>query len=470
MDISAKLTLDTGPFADALAKAVKAVESLAGESGELARQLGEAKARLDALADEAAKAETAQKEAAEAARKLAEEQKNAAAESGKLADKEKDAGKNAKELADGAAAAKGGMAAFSAASAAAEGNAAGAASAMMQLHGALKALGTASKALPWLALAAAIAAVAVHFAKMRSEARQARIDEALQNAQYAADRLARSISRVNEALGRQTALSRELRSVADESADVEGRIALAKLERERQEALRAAPADQRDAIDAHYDRLRNGIVRDNAVAASGRAVAEMGARRGENEESIARLREQMAAVRRQAAEARGRGAEIRSEIGAAGNNPFVDVGALSESARREDEHAVGLDRQYEALDRQLNALVDENQVLGAKIEAAAKDVELADAERAAADATLDTSLAIAAESAGGQNGADASAPGRDRGGPLSVSTDRLARIGGYVGGATPMKKSEDLLQKANDQRERLIAATESLANARAKFA
>ena len=42
MELSAKLTLDTGPFAAALADALKAVESLAAETGGLSKAVAEA--------------------------------------------------------------------------------------------------------------------------------------------------------------------------------------------------------------------------------------------------------------------------------------------------------------------------------------------------------------------------------------------------------------------------------------------
>ena len=458
MELSAKLTLDTGPFAAALADALKAVESLAAETGGLSKAVADAQSRLAAMAEEAEKASEghdaladAEKEAAKASDELADAGKKAAEAEGELAEKADDA-------AQGAEAAKAGMSGLSTASAAASGNIAGAAQSALGLGKALQSLGMAAKAVPFVALAAALAAAAVKLVQMRNEARQARLDEAFSNAQYAADRLARSIARVNEALGRETSLARELRSVESGAADAEGRVALANLERERQEALRGKSAEEQSRINADFDLRRNALVRDNAAAASGRASAEMGAQRGENEAQIERLRGQMDALRRQAAAARGRAASIRGEIGEAGYNPFTDVGALEESAKREDSHAAGLDKQWDDLSRQVKALEDANTVLGAKIEAAAKDVELADAEKAAADAAVETSLANAAKEAS-EAVSEAGSGKAGAGGGGRIASDRLARIGGYTGGgSSPMKTSEDLLRKANEQRAELIAA------------
>ena len=97
-------------------------------------------------------------------------------------------------------------------------------------------------------------------------------------------------------------------------------------------------------------------------------------------------------------------------------------------------------------------------VLGAKIEAAAKDVELADAEKAAADAAVETSLANAAKEAS-EAVSEAGSGKAGTGGGGRIASDRLTRIGGYTGGgSSPMKTSEDLLRKANEQRAELIAA------------
>lgn len=457
MELSAKLTLDTGPFAAALADALKAVESLAAETGGLSKAVAEAQSRLAEMAEEASKASevhdslaAAEKEAADASGKLADANKEAAESEGELAEQ-------ADNAAQGAEAAKAATSGLSAASAAASGNIAGAAQSALGLGKSLQALGMAAKAVPFVALAAALAAAAVKLVQMRNEARQMRLDEAFSNAQYAADRLARSIARVNEALGRETSLARVLRSVESGAGDAEGRIALANLERERQEALRGKSAEEQTAINADFDRRRNALVRDNAAAASGRATAEMGAQRGENEAQIERLRGQMDAIRRQAAAARGRAASISQEIGGAGLNPFVDVGALQEAQKRENDHASGLDKQWEDLSRQVKALEDANTVLGAKIEAAAKDVELADAEKAAADAAIETSLANAAKEASEAVSAGSGKAGGG-GGEGRIASDRLTRIGGYMGGSSPMKTSEDLLRKANEQRAEMIAA------------
>lgn len=457
MELSAKLTLDTGPFAAALADALKAVESLAAETGGLSKAVAEAQSRLAEMAEEASKASeehdslaAAEKEAADASGKLANANKEAAESEGELAEQ-------ADNAAQGAEAAKAATSGLSAASAAASGNIAGAAQSALGLGKALQSLGMAAKAVPFVALAAALAAAAVKLVQMRNEARQMRLDEAFSNAQYAADRLARSIARVNEALGRETSLARELRSVESGAGDAEGRIALANLERERQEALRGKSAEEQSRINADFDLRRNALVRDNAAAASGRATAEMGAQRGENEAQIERLRGQMDAIRRQAAAARGRAASISDEIGGAGLNPFVDVGALQEAQKRENDHAAGLDKQWEDLSRQVKALEDANTVLGAKIEAAAKDVELADAEKAAADAAIKTSLANAAKEASEAVSAGSGKAG-GAGGEGRIASDRLTRIGGYMGGSSPMKTSEDLLRKANEQRAEMIAA------------
>ena len=91
----------------------------------------------------------------------------------------------------------------------------------------------------------------------------------------------------------------------------------------------------------------------------------------------------------------------------------------------------------------IRALEDKNTQLTAAMDAAGDDIALADANLGAALAEIDARPEKAEKGGLGQ---------------AAIATDRLARIGGYVGGGTPMRKSEDLLQKANDQRAELLAA------------
>ena len=460
MELSAKLTLDTGPFAAALADALKAVESLTAETGGLSKAVADAQSRLAAMAEEAEKASEghdaladAEKEAAEASEKLADAGKKAAESEGELA-------KKADEAAKGAEAAKAGMSGFSAASAAADGNVAGAAQSALGLGKALESVGMAAKAVPLIALAAALAAAVVKIVKMRDEARQTRLDEAFDRARRAASNLAEEVDRINGALSRQASLSKALRDVSDSSASKDERIALANLERRRQEALRGKSAEERVAIDADFDLQRNAIIRDNAVAASGRAVAGMEAQRSANEERIDNLRGEAETLKNAVVQALGRAASASAEGERLARNPFLtgDSKAAFAEAERQNGFASDLQKKIDELNAQIEELGNENRVLGESITAAAKDVELADAEKAAADAAVETSLANAAKEAS-EAVSEAGSGKAGAGGGGRIASDRLTRIGGYTGGgSSPMKTSEDLLRKANEQRAELIAA------------
>ena len=468
MELSAKLTLDTGPFAAALADALKAVESLAAETGGLSKAVAEAQGRLADMAKQAEEEARAQREAAaakaeaeKAAKELSAAEKEAAEAAKRAAEERKAAEAAAKqaheETAKKVASEQAAMSGLSAASAAADGNIAGAAQSALGLGKALKSAGMAAQAIPYIALAAALAAAVVKIVQMRDEARQMRLDEAFDRARKAASNLAEEVDRINSALSRQASLSKALKDVADSSASKDERIALANLERRRQEALRGKSAEERVAIDADFDLQRNAIIRDNAVAGSGRAVAGMEAQKSANEERIGNLRGEAETLKNAVVQALGRAMSASAEGQRLAVNPFRkgDSQSAFAEAERQNGFAAELQKKIDELNAQIEELGNENKVLGESIAAAAKDVELADAEKAAADAAIETSLANAAKEASEAVSAGSGKAGGG-GGEGRIASDRLTRIGGYMGGSSPMKTSEDLLRKANEQRAEMM--------------
>lgn len=514
MDIRATLTLDTAPFEAALSSAVAAAGRLAGAAGSLASAAEEAQARIDALsaaADGAGKAQgaatdaaegladaqggatdaagtlaDAQRRAADAAKEQGEAQKTAAGATDNLATAQRKAASAAKEQgkaqkdAAGATAAQGeaakaaqaGMSAFGATASAMSGDVRGAAVSMLSLSRATQGVGIAMKAVPVVAIAAAAAAVVagvtLQVSRLIAARRQMRLDNAFENAAASARSLAGAVGLVNSRLERAASLRGALAGIAGGREDRRADIARANLERERQEALRGRTAEERDAINADFDRRAANLAHETATGAATRKRDELGAQRSDNQAQIDALKEQLAdAVAKQAA-ATAKALEARASV-AEKTNAAGGLGAVwyrqtiaqdTAEAERYESQMASLGETIKSAGEKIQALEDRNTQLAAAMDAAGDDIALADANLGAALAEID---------ARPEKPEDGGKAGKGGLGQAAIATDRLARIGGYVGGAAPMKKSEDLLQKANDQRERLIAATESLANARAKF-
>lgn len=434
MDISATLTLDAGPFSAALSSVMDAIEALAGEAGTLSSSLADTQSKLQELAAGTERAASAHEDATQATEAHTDAlDKNAAAEA--------DVASATDAASKSIEAGKAGMSAMGAATNIMSGNAAGAAGSVMSLSGAVKALGMSANALPLVAVLAGVVALCV---KLRNEARQLKLDSAFDAAKYASERLQKSIARVNDEMSRQTSLARELRGIAQGGEDVQGQIALEKLEKERQEALRGKSGEEQVAINAEFDRRRNRLVRDNAVAASERNAAEYRTQKSENLDAIGQLGKQLASVMRLRAEAAGRVVAENSRGG--GNRAEAD---------RYRAMVAEQDKAAASLRSQIRDLEDTNKILDAKVAAEAGNAALAEAAFATANATVDTSLANAvSEAVAEEDGKSGVGGGRD----AAVQTDRLARIGGFVGGAAPMRRTEDLLREGNSQRKELIAS------------
>ena len=458
MELSAKLTLDTGPFAAALADALKAVESLAAETGGLSKAVAEAQSRLAEMAEEASKASeghdalaAAEKEAADASGELAEANKAAAESEGELAEQ----ADNAAGVANAAKAASAGL---GAAQAAMTGDAASAARGIMGLSNALKGLGVSMSAVLGAGLAVELAALGKAISDMQARAEQARLDRAFDNARAAADGLLRSVERVSAELRRAGELRRGLAGTADEAADLAHRTELAKLEAERARALAGAPEGDRAGIAARFDRRRAELEYAHGMSGLGKAGAEIAANQAEAGALRERQGELAAAIARalEASSAAGARASAMasSDLDAAYNSKSIE--RELEEQRRQGELAAELTRKAGEIAEQIKGLEARNEVLSAQGGLDGARAGLLAAERDAAMARVEASLANAAKEA--SKAAAGSGKAGGVGGEGRIASDRLTRIGGYMGGSSPMRTSEDLLRKANEQRAEMIAA------------
>lgn len=444
MELQAQLTLDTGPFAAALADALAAVEKLAGETGGLAAAVEEARSRLAELGGEANAAAGAQETAAQAAEELSGAQKKEAEIAAELAARQREANEAAEGSASGFDSARAGISGFSAASAAASGNVVGAARGILSLANSLKGAG-AQAALAGVAIGAWVAAYQRTMDRIR-QLKQERLDNIFDNASNAAKGLTGEIARTNRELERQNNLKRALAGVADNGRRAAQEAELAKLEWERQNALRNSGFDEEDAqINREFDRRRAEMeyrhARENASAGMDADKAQ----RAENAAGIETRRDQIK--------------NLTAEIAAAIDKSMAagQAGDLDEQ-KRWSELAASMTAQSARLRGEMDALEDANKVLDAKLAnwGDAYGFNAAGWRHSSAMAQYDADTARASRAL---NTVDAESLRREgvgvehkkerRGARAEHLSDSLARIGGYVGAAV----SDRAAEKAQRERE-----------------
>lgn len=460
MELQAQLPLDTGPFAAALADALKAVEKLAGETGGLAAAVEEARSRLAGLGAEANAAARAQETAARAAEELSGAQRAGAEIAAELAARQRKAAEET-ENAGGAAsaAASGGLAAASAASAAMRGNVIGAAQGVLRLKSSLAGLGAAAAPIA-AAVAAllALGAAVMAYRRRVEELKQERLDNIFDNASNSAKGLAAEIAGANRELERQNNLKRALAGVAGDGRRGAQEAELAKLEWERQKALSESGFDEEDAqINREFDRRRAEMEYRHA---SENARADMDAdkaRRAENAAGIVTRKAQID--------------ELTAEIAAA-LRKGRDAGAKGspDEQKRWNELAASMTAQSARLRGEMDALEDANKVLDAKLTnwGNAYGFNAAGWRHSAAVAQYDAEEARSRREIvdflpAGADGATAptEAPARARAGLLpGILSDSLARIGGYTGGAAGRDPAAERAQRERETQTRILQSIE----------
>lgn len=452
MELEAKLTLDTGPFAAALADALAAVEKLAGETGGLSARVAEARERLSGMGEAAQSAAKSVEELTSAQRAGAKFVAEAAARS-------REAGDGAEESAAKFNAASAGMAGLSAASAAASGNAAGAARGIVQLRSSVAAAGASAGAAagPLLAIAAAAAAAAVAFRAYQERVRelgQMRLDNIFENARNAAKGLTGEIARTNRELERQNNLKRALAGVADDGRRAAQEAELAKLEWERQNALRNSGFDEEDAqINRDFDLRRAEMEWRHAGENSRAAMDADRAKRDENNAGIAAREGQIKDLTSQVAEAVGKA------LGA-GQKGDAD------EAKRWNDVAAGLNAAAARLRDEIAAMQGENEVLTAKLDnwgdsyglnAAGWRLE-AERSKLEADEARGRREIWEPESPGGAGAGESRSTFPVPRSPAILS-DSLARIGGFVG-VSAQDRAAERAQRERENQTRLMEQIE----------
>lgn len=455
MEFQAQLTLDTGPFAAALADALKAVEKLAGETGGLAAAVEEARSRLAGLGDEANAAAGAQETAARAAEELSGAQKKGAEIAAELAKRHREAGEAAEGSASGFDSARAGLSGYGAASAAMSGNVSGAARGILQLREAMK--GPAAAAgLAGIAFGAWAAAIQRTLDRIR-QLKQERLDNIFDNASNSAKGLAAEIAGANRELERQNNLKRALAGVADDGRRAAQEAELAKLEAERQKALTESGFDEEDAqINREFDRRKAEIEYRHARENASAGMEADKAQRAENAAGIETRKSQIDELTAEIAAA----LKKARDFGAAGN---------TDEQRRWNELAASMTAQAAKLRGEMDALEDANEVLDAKLanwgDAYGFNANgwrlAAENSRIDAEETRSRREIVDGDSLRRQGlGAEPDDKTIRRHGGQTFLTDSLARIGGYVGAAAGRDPAAERAQRERENQTRILQTIE----------
>lgn len=456
MDISVLLALDTAAFQQGLKAATDALGQFKAGADVCFEALGKAQAQIDAAADAAAKEAAKVTEAAEAARAQAQAEREAAKAATEAASAAEEHADKSENLGEALGKAKGAMGAMSGAAAALRGDFQGVASGTMQASQGLRALGvsmqTVERASVALAAVGAVIAAVAAAAKVLRERAESLESIRLDNLAAGAERAAGHFERLAGIMERAAGLARSLDDAAASGKRLEQERKLAELERDRNREL--ASGGDADEVNRRYDARKRELEFSFRREEAGDAVAGLERDRAANAERRAALTAEMndlrnraESYRAEAQEAYGKGRAgllgrlARGDVLNQSNQEFAAKGdALSAKANELGEKAV-------RLAEQLQALENEDKVLAANLGVARGRAGLVDIQEEAASLA-----ARAVERQKDEPGGGARDPATGGWGAMQTASDRLARIGGFVGGG---------YARQNEAREQVRIARES---------
>ncbi|MBR1837867.1 MAG: hypothetical protein IJ783_11350 [Kiritimatiellae bacterium] len=425
MDISVLLALDTTAFEQGLKAAADALGAFNAGAGAAHAALGATQTQLGAVGAAAKAQADAQKEAAAATASAAEA-------SDKAAD-------SARSLNAALRDAKGGLGIVNGTAAMASGSLSGMAGGAVQAANGMRMLGVslnaAMDATLVLALVASLVALFKSIASAREEAERFQDSIRLDNLAAGVKSMAENFRLLADEMQRASALARGLDEAGDSARRIEQQKQLAQLEKERAQALLSG--GDADAVNRSFDARKRALEfsfrRDESADAVGdlqRARAENAARREQLQRRAAQLQSQSERYgeESQAAFAKAQaGFWQRLGRGDFTNSSNAEYRAEGENLGAKAEE---IGREWIEVLEQIKALEGEDRVLAAKIESEQGRSALLDlqeeAERlGAAAAALPPKEEAAGQGRVSATGLFASPP---------AAGDRLARIGGYVGG------------------------------------
>jgi predicted transcriptional regulator len=312
----------------------------------------------------------------------------------------------------------------------------------------------------------AVAASCAAFAHAIQQVRQQKLDAIFGQIELRAKSMSSAISTAIRELSRLEDLRVGTSDITQKEKAVEHQTALANLEAEKQRALRGAIDADKPQIEADFARKQAKLEHDYAtnVATAGKSETLAA-----NNERIEELKELLANVTASFAENTDRALFAGRQIGGlsqsgTGIQVLDDAKRLAninsikyyEEMQSKSSAAAEADSQsIRELGAEIKALEDANVLLAKEITAAAGAIALADAEFAAKNESITTALAEAEEVAKTPKKHETI---KDSTSTNEIISDRLSRIGGFVGGQGQMKRSEDLLTEGNRQRVQIIDA------------
>lgn len=461
MDISVLLALDTAAFQQGLRAATDALGQFKAGADVCFEAIGKAQAKIDEAADAAAKEAAKVTEAAEAAKAEAEAEREAAKAAKEAAEAQEE---NATANEKGAKAAALSGEAIKGAAAAARllpgpvgevaGQTAALAGAARSAANGVSALGVSIRTAMNATLVLAVVAAAVSLAKAIADARS-RAEELTRGIQFdnmrsGAEGAASAFSRLCSEMERAAGLQRGLDDAAGASRRLEQEKQLAELERDRNREL-AAGGDA-DEVNGRYDAKRRSLEfsfqRDNNAA----EVSGLERDRSANAERRAAIAQELDRLEDQWREQAARAMESTTAMS---QTMWPQRKArYAEEAERWGGEASKTAGTMESLRAELAALEDADKVLAKNLETAQGRGALIDVQQEAANLAAAIPKKEPEPSGGaGREGAGGAGGGW---GALQTSSDRLARIGGFVGGGYARQNEAREQVQLGKERNRIL--------------
>ncbi len=471
MDISVLLALDTAAFQQGLKAAADALGQFKAGADVCFEALGKAQAQIDAAADASAKEAAKVTEAAEAAKAKAEAEKEAAAATRTAAEAEEKHADSAGTLANELGKAKGAMGVASGAASALQGDFRGVAAGTMQAAQGMRALGLsiqavekASVVLAAIGLAvAAVSAAVSEFHRQAQSLRQIQLDNLSHWAESARDRF----NEMNRELERSIALAKGLEDASSAGRRLEQERKLAELERDRNREL-AAGGDA-EVVNRRYDARRRemefSFQREDAAS----GVSSIRTQMADNERRIASLKAQYDEAERIKKANEGTAGWAAEQLEEGRRNPLLRLGRTVVTGNTDsdlEEHrstaAAAAQEQAKAmidLQRQIMELEDSNKILAENLKVAQGRSSVLDIQEEAA--RLAAAIPKKPES---EAGPAPEKPAKEHSagswGSLQTASDRLARIGGFVGGSNMVQNQAREQLQVDRRRNQILEQIE----------
>lgn len=451
MDISVLLALDTAAFQQGLKAATDALGQFKAGADVCFEAIGKAQAQIDAAADAAAKEAAKVTEAAEAARAKAEAELEAAKATAEASQSSDRAAASAGDLSEALQEAKGGLGVVNGTAAMASGSLQGMAGGAMQAANGFKMLGasmrTAMMATGILAAVAAVAALTSHLVEAHAAAEDLARSTAMEEMRRAAERSAQAYSDLCDKMERAAGLARALNDVDSSRRRQEQDRKLAELERDRNREL-AAGGDAA-VVNRRYDERRRELEFSFKRQEAGAGVSDVQRQLDEAQkrlEAVQGRRETLAQEKTAHETAAAEWQQKRFDT-------MWSARAERYQGYQDEEQALADKKKSEiaGADREIAALSDTIKVLTEKLEVARGVGGIVDIQTEAARlaASIPEKPAPAPEPTS-EKSANGSLAGSW--GSLQTASDRLARIGGFVGGSNMVQnQAREQLQVARSQ-------------------